>query len=202
MSYTLAEVAEKIGAKVYGDSELLVNSIATLGNAKVGQIAFLSNAKYRDQLVDTKASAVIISQECLDDCPTNALVMSNPYLGYALIAQLLDTTPKTAESVHPSAVVHSSATLGENVSIGANTVIEENAQIADNVSIGAGCFIGKEVSIGKNTSLWANATIYHRVSIGSNCLIQANTVVGSDGFGYANHQGKWLKIPQLGSLFG
>ncbi|GAA6205877.1 UDP-3-O-(3-hydroxymyristoyl)glucosamine N-acyltransferase [Thalassotalea sp. SU-HH00458] len=200
MSYTLKELADKIGASVHGDDTCLINSIATLLNAKAGQIAFLSNVKYRQQLSETKASAVIITEDCLADCHTNALVMANPYMGYALLAQLLDTTPRTANTVHPSAVVDASAIIGANVSIGANAVIESGVELAEGVSIGAGCFIGKQAKIGKQTSLWANVSIYHRVEIGENCLIQANTVIGSDGFGYANHQGNWLKIPQLGSV--
>ena len=200
MSYTLKQLADKIGATVHGNENCLIESIATLFNAKAGQIAFLSNTKYREQLSDTKASAVIITEECLDECKTNALVMTNPYMGYALLAQLLDTTPKTAENIHPSAVVDASASIGNNVSIGANAVIESDVELADGVSIGAGCFIGKQAKIGKNTSLWANVSVYHRVEIGENCLVQSNTVIGSDGFGYANHQGNWLKIPQLGSV--
>ena len=200
MSYTLKELAKKIGASVHGNENCLIESIATLLNAKAGQIAFLSNIKYRQQLSDTKASAVIITEDCLEDCQTNALVMTNPYMGYALLAQLLDTTPKTAENIHPSAVVDVTASIGNNVTIGANAIVESGVELAEGVSIGAGCFIGKQAKIGKNTSLWANVSIYHHVEIGENCLIQANTVIGSDGFGYANHQGNWLKIPQLGSV--
>jgi len=199
-TFTLAEIAKKIGAIVNGNESFEVNSLATLSNAQPGQIAFLANKKYRQQLTTTKASAVIVNADCVDDVPTNALVMDNPYLGYALTAQLLDTTPKPSSTIHPSAVVNSSVTLGTNVSIGANAVIEADANIGDNVSIGAGCFIGQNATIGNNTALWANVSIYHEVKIGSDCLIQANTVIGSDGFGYAPVKGTWLKIPQLGSV--
>ena len=72
--------------------------------------------------------------------------------------------------------------------------------LSDNVSIGAGCFIGKNATIGSHSSMWSNVSIYHEVKIGTHCLIQANTVIGSDGFGYAPAKGKWLKIPQLGSV--
>jgi UDP-3-O-[3-hydroxymyristoyl] glucosamine N-acyltransferase len=41
----------------------------------------------------------------------------------------------------------------------------------------------------------ANVTIYHEIEIGENCLIQSGTVIGSDGFGYANDRGNWVKIP-------
>jgi len=225
MSYTLAEIAEKIGAQLsffdpqsvenkvelpldlYSSSkdksltkDCLIESVATLVSAKKGQIAFLANIKYREQLVTTQASAVIVSEDCLADCTTHALVMANPYLGYALVAQLLNNTPPSASSIHPSAVVDDSVMLGNDVSIGANAVIEAGVVLADNVVIGAGCFIGKNVKIGKNTQLWSNISVYHNVIIGQYCLIQANTVIGSDGFGYAQDQDKWIKIPQLGSV--
>ncbi|NQY36310.1 MAG: UDP-3-O-(3-hydroxymyristoyl)glucosamine N-acyltransferase [Alteromonadaceae bacterium] len=208
MSYTLAEIADKIGATLIDSSQgeggkCIVSSITTLVSAETGQIAFLSNKKYRQQLSLTKASAVILAQDCLDDIPNHtfhALVMKNPYMGYAIVAQLLDNTPATAKEVHASAVIAQGVTLGENVNIGANTVIESGVVISDNVSIGAGCFIGEQARIGANTSLWSNVSIYHRVEIGQNCLVQANTVIGCDGFGYANDNGQWLKIPQLGTV--
>ncbi|WP_448549278.1 UDP-3-O-(3-hydroxymyristoyl)glucosamine N-acyltransferase [Thalassotalea fusca] len=200
MSYSLAELAEKIDGTVHGDGTIQINSLSTLINAGEGQIAFLSNSKYRQQLAETNASAVIINEDCLNECQTNAIVMKNPYLGYALVAQLLDTTPLPAYSIHPSAVIADSAIIGENVSIGANAVIDEGARIADGASIGAGCFIGRNAQIGAHTKIWANVTIYHEVELGEHCLVQANTIIGSDGFGYANHQGQWHKIPQLGSV--
>jgi UDP-3-O-[3-hydroxymyristoyl] glucosamine N-acyltransferase len=200
MSYTLKQLADKIGAEVHGNELYTIDSLATLSTANAQQIAFLANKKYNQQLGETKAGAVIISSQSLSDCKTNALVMDNPYLGYALTAQLLDTTPKPAQNIHPSAQIAEQVTLGENVAIGANAVIEQGAIIGNNVIIGAGCFIGEQTSIGEQTKLWANVSIYHRVEIGRYCLIQANTVIGSDGFGYANDQGKWLKIPQLGRV--
>jgi UDP-3-O-[3-hydroxymyristoyl] glucosamine N-acyltransferase len=200
MSYTLKQLAEKIGAEVHGDASYIIDSLATLSSAGAQQIAFLANKKYSQQLSETKAGAAIISSQNINDCNTHALVMDNPYLGYALTAQLLDTTPKPAHNIHPSAQISPDVTLGVNVAIGANAVIEKGVVISDNVIIGAGCFIGEETLIGSHTKLWANVSVYHRVKIGQNCLIQANTVIGSDGFGYANDKGKWLKIPQLGGV--
>jgi UDP-3-O-[3-hydroxymyristoyl] glucosamine N-acyltransferase len=207
MSYTLTDIAEKISAQLIHPNtdntpDTIIIGLATLASAQAGQIAFLSNSKYQQQLLTTKASAVIISPEAIESCPVSALVMDNPYMGYAILANLLDTTPATAEGIHPSASISSSVTLGVNVSIGANAVIEAGVSLADNVSIGAGCFIGQNVSIGESTKLWANNSVYHSVIIGKHCLIQANTVIGSDGFGYAPVKGqyKWHKIPQLGSV--
>lgn len=210
MTYTLAEIAEKLDAKlvvpqdldVLEVSQFKINSLATLTNASTGQIAFLANSKYQQQLSLTKASAVIVAPDAVDACQVSALVMDNPYMGYAILANLLDSTPKVACGIHKSSVIADDVSFGENVSIGANAVIESGVHLADNVSIGAGCFIGHGVKIGESTSLWANVTIYHQVEIGHHCLIQANTVIGSDGFGYAPVPGqyKWHKIPQLGSV--
>ena len=200
MKFTLAELAQKIGAKVSGDENATVSRLATLEGAGTGQIAFLANSKYRQSLAGTKASAVILASESLADCPTNALVMSNPYMGYALVAQLLDTTPQPATDIHASAVVDASAKLGANVSIGANAVISAGVSLADGVTIGAGCFIGENAVIGENSKLWANVSVYHEVSIGQDCLVQSGSVIGSDGFGYAPNNGQWLKIPQLGTV--
>ncbi|HCM46533.1 MAG TPA: UDP-3-O-(3-hydroxymyristoyl)glucosamine N-acyltransferase [Colwellia sp.] len=210
MTYTLAEIAIKLNAKLIVPVELdesiegftSISGLATLANAAAGQVAFLANSKYQQQLSSTKASAVILSQDSVEACPVNALVMDNPYMGYAILANLLDSTPKVACGIHQSAVIADNVIIGENVSIGANAVVESGAQLADNVSIGAGCFIGHGVKIGEATTLWANITIYHKVEIGHHCLIQSNTVIGSDGFGYAPVKGpyKWHKIPQLGSV--
>lgn len=208
MTYTLAEIAKHIDAKlVIVDEQKCsenskINSLATLANAQLGQVAFLANKKYVSQLSATQASAVIVSPDMMAQCAVNALVMDNPYMGYALLANLLDTTPKVSQGIHASAVIADNVELGDNVSIGANTVVESGVKLADNVSIGAGCFIGKNASIARGSRLWSNISIYHNVIIGEDCLIQANTVIGSDGFGYAPVSGqyKWHKIPQLGSV--
>jgi UDP-3-O-[3-hydroxymyristoyl] glucosamine N-acyltransferase len=210
MTYSLADIAKKLDAHLIVPPELdasevalcKINSLATLANATTGQVAFLANIKYQQQLSTTKASAVIIAPDAVDACQVSALVMDNPYMGYAILANLLDSTPKVACGIHKSAVIADDVSLGNNVSVGANAIIESGVQLADNVSIGAGCFIGQGVKIGESTSLWANITIYHNVEIGHHCLIQANTVIGSDGFGYAPIKGqyKWHKIPQLGSV--
>jgi UDP-3-O-[3-hydroxymyristoyl] glucosamine N-acyltransferase len=133
-------------------------------------------------------------------CKTNVIVVSDPYVAFAKVAQALDTTPVPAVDIADSASIASDATLGQNVSIGANAVIESGVVLGDDVIIGAGCFIGKNAKIGAGTKLWANVSIYHEVVIGEACLVQSSTVIGSDGFGYANEKGEWIKIPQVGSV--
>lgn len=201
---SLQQLADALQAKlVLADGHNatdLVSGLATLAKACDGQISFLANAKYASQLNDTQALAVILHPDALETCPCSALVLDNPYVGFAQAAQLLDTTPQAARDIHPSAVIADSASLGKAVRIGANTVIEAGAVLGDNAEIGANCFVGEGTQIGAHTKLWANVVVYHQVRIGEHCLFQSGAIIGCDGFGYANHNGQWIKIPQLGSV--
>ncbi|MXP67225.1 UDP-3-O-(3-hydroxymyristoyl)glucosamine N-acyltransferase [Pantoea sp. Aalb] len=200
LSIKLADLAEYLDAKLYGDGDITIFGIASIQSAILGQITFFANSRYREQLANVKASAVILKEVDLEFCHTAALVVKDPYLTYARIAQLLDTTPQPAQNIAPSAVIDSTVKLDKNIAIGANAVIESDVELCDNVVIGAGCFIGKKTYIGRGSRLWSNVTIYHEIKIGENCLIQSGAIIGSDGFGYVNDCGKWVKIPQLGTV--
>ncbi|WP_273859669.1 UDP-3-O-(3-hydroxymyristoyl)glucosamine N-acyltransferase [Photobacterium sp. GSS17] len=199
-AFTLAELADKLGAELRGEGSVEVHSIASMSKAGEGQITFLSDSKYRKLLADCNASAVMLREGDVEHFQGNVLIVKDPYLSYALVAQLLDSTPAAATDIAASAYVDPTAVLGKNVAIGHNAVIEAGAQIGDNVQIGAGCFIGKNARIGAGTKLWANVTIYHEVVLGEQCLVQSSTVIGADGFGYANDKGEWVKIPQVGTV--
>lgn len=199
-SIRLADLAQQLDAQVHGDGSLVITGIASMHSAEPSQITFLSNSRYQEQLATCNAGAVVLTEADLPFCKSAALVVKNPYLTYARMAQIMDTTPQPAQDIAPSAVISPLATLGENLSIGANAVIESGVILGDNVVIGAGCFIGKNTHIGAGSRLWANVSVYHEVVIGQNCLIQSGTVIGADGFGYANDRGNWIKIPQLGSV--
>ncbi|CAM3800227.1 UDP-3-O-(3-hydroxymyristoyl)glucosamine N-acyltransferase [Rouxiella silvae] len=199
-SIRLADLAQQLDAQLHGDGSLAITGIASMHSAHSEQITFLSNSRYREQLASCNAGAVVLTEADLPFCQSAALVVKNPYLTYARMAQILDTTPAPAQDIAPSAVISPEAKLGDQVSVGANAVIESGVELGDGVIIGAGCFIGKEAKIGAGTRIWANVSIYHRVEIGQNCLIQSGTVIGADGFGYANDRGNWVKIPQLGTV--
>ncbi|GGQ01321.1 UDP-3-O-(3-hydroxymyristoyl)glucosamine N-acyltransferase [Shewanella ulleungensis] len=197
---TLKELGQQLGATVKGDATLEITSVATLEDAVQGQLSFLANSKYRAQLEATQASAVLLSEKEAELYQGNALIISDPYVAFARVAQLLDTTPKQVSGIHPSAQIDPSAIIGSGAAVGANVVIGARAILGENVQIGPGCVIGEDSIIGSDSRLWANVTVYHDVHIGQHCLVQSGTVIGSDGFGYANERGNWIKIPQTGGV--
>ena len=200
MAKTLADIAAYLGAELVGDGQVEITGLATLTDATRGQLAFLANPAYRDQLGSSAASAVILHRSMLELCKTNALVLDNPYLGYAKVSSLFDTLPAACQQVHERAWVSKSAQLGQGVTVGANAVIEDHAVLEDYAVIGPGSVIGARSRVGKNTLIHANVTLYHDVVIGERCIVHSGVVLGADGFGFAPDKGQWHKIRQIGGV--
>jgi UDP-3-O-[3-hydroxymyristoyl] glucosamine N-acyltransferase len=200
LGYTLQYLADAVGGAVHGQADVQIDRVATISNARANSISFLANRSYYKFLSDTRATAIILSEQDLEKCPVSAIVVKNPYLAYAKIAAILNPAPTVAAGIHASASVAEGVTLHASVAVAANTVIETGASIAEGCSIGPGCVIGENVSIGKNTRLVASVTLCHDVKIGGNVILHPGVVIGADGFGIANDQGVWTKVPQLGSV--
>jgi UDP-3-O-[3-hydroxymyristoyl] glucosamine N-acyltransferase len=198
--FTIGEIARHLNADFVGDQHFVVSGIADLNQAKPDQISFLSNPKFKSSLADSKAGALLLSPELESLWSKAAILVNNPYVAYAKVAQLFDSTPNYECEISSHAVVADSAQIGKNVAIAASVVIGENAIIEDGVQIGPGTVIGEGSHIKKLTKLWANVTVYHDIEIGEHCIIHSGTVIGSDGFGYANEAGQWIKIPQVGRV--
>lgn len=200
MAYTLAELGERLDARVVGDGATVIDGVCTLQQGRDGCLSFLANSQYRKYLVNTQASAVILSESDLQDCPVAALVSGNPYVTYARAATLLSAQAPPAPGVHPTSVVDSTADIDTSASVGPLCVIEAGASIGADCIIGPGSIIGKQVRIGEGTRLVANVTLCELVRMGARCIIHPGVVIGSDGFGIANDKGRWIKVPQLGSV--
>ena len=199
-SSSLRELSSLVGASFHGDPDYTITGIATLELAQKSDLSFFSNRKYHQYLANTQAGVVILHPDDVSQCPAHAIIIDDPYLAYAKIAAFLTENPGQHSSIAPSAIIAEDVKLGNNVSIGAGVVIGEGAQIGHQVTIQAACVIGEQVTIEDNSFLYPNVNIYPGVSIGHNAIIHSGAVLGSDGFGIANDNGQWIKVPQLGSL--
>ena len=202
---SLAQLAEKLDlelklAENSDPSKIFIESCAPLNLANSSQLSFLSNPKYEKHLSSSKAGVLIISPQLANNCQVNALISEDPYLSFAKAAYLFSNVSPIASGLANSSTIDASAELDKTSHIGPNATISARAKIGKGVRIGANVFVGEGVVIGDNTIIYPNATIYHGVSLGEDVIIHAGVVLGSDGFGLANDNGKWLKIPQLGSV--
>lgn len=198
VALSLADIAAQLGGVVLGDAQILICQVATLASASEGEIAFLSNLKYKAQLLTTRASAVIVAPDFADTVSLPRIVTNNPYAFYARLAALLNPGHSIVPGVHRSASCASempvTAFVGANVSIGSGVVLGEN------VVIHAGCVLGDGVKLGAASVLYPNVSIYAGCEVGCGVIVHAGAVIGADGFGFAPDNGHWVKIPQIGRV--
>ena len=196
----LAEIAAKLGGVVEGNADTLITGIATLDQAKRGDLSFLSHPKYKAQLRETTASAVIISSALGDLTVIPRILCEDPYLYLARAVDLLYPETEGTPGIHPSAVVSESATVAPTASIGPHCLVAAGAIIGDRTQLGACCNVGEETIIGKDSRLHPQVVLYSGVKIGARARIHSGAVIGSDGFGMARSAEGWRKIPQIGGV--
>ena len=197
---TSGDLVKKLGGELIGDSNILINSVASLESAHKNSISFFNNPRYSDLLRTTKAAVVIVNRESLSFRSGVSIVIDNPYLYFAKVSQLLNPSKSLKKEVHKSAIIHPSCKLGLDIYIGPNVVIDENVSIDDGVVIHAGSMIEADSVIGKASVIHPHVVIKANTIIGKNCTLYAGCVIGSDGFGYAKDDNKWIAIPQTGRV--
>ena len=206
MGTRLGELVERFGGQLAGDPNIEVSGIAPLANAGVSHISFLSNSKLRAQAAQSGAAALILS--AADDDTVSAtypgarIVTNNPYAYFARAAQYFASLDAFLPSpgIDPSASVAEGAVVHASAHVGPRAVVESGARIGEGAIIGAGCFVGRDAVIGEATELMANATFHARCTIGARGIIHSGAVIGTDGFGFANEGGVYIKIPQTGRV--
>lgn len=200
MSMTLGELAVRFGCTLKGDPGIRVSHVATLENADAGAVTFLVNPKYRRHLAQTRAGAVVLDPKLAAAAPGAALLSKNPYATYARIAAVLHPQRAVVPGVHPAASVDPSARIDSSAGIGANAVIEADVVVGAGALIGPGCVLLRGAVVGADTRLVANVTLCEGVQVAERCVLHPGVVIGADGFGLAPDQGRWLKVPQIGSV--
>jgi UDP-3-O-[3-hydroxymyristoyl] glucosamine N-acyltransferase len=193
----LDQIAKKLGARLEnGSPDLEITGVAGIKEAGPGQLTFVANPKYAGAARTTKASAVIVSDEF--PAISAALLRSkNPYLTFARAIELFyQPTPYAAE-VHPTAVVHATAKIGEGAHIGPYVVIDQDVSIGRNAVLLAHVVIYRGAVIGDDFFAHAHAVVREGCQLGDRVLLQNGVVIGADGFGFAKDDSShWYKIAQ------
>lgn len=198
--YSLDDIVKTLGGFVMGDGATLISRVASISNAKAGDISFINDTKYEKALALTNASACIIKEKYSNLTALPKIIVDDPYVYFAKVSGLLNPPASIKLGIAASAVIDASAKIPASCSVGALVVIGENVVLGENVVIASGCIIENDVTIASHTRLEPNVTIKHHCEIGEHCHVFSGAVIGSDGFGYAEEAGRWLKIPQVGRV--
>lgn len=197
---TLAHLAAEFGLALHGPADQLIEGVGTLESATPAQLSFLANPKYRSQLAQTRAGAVVAAADAVADAPCAVLVSRNPYADFARIAARFEPRPSQPAGVHASAVVAADAAIAANAHIGPFVSIGARSRVEAGARIGPHCVIGEDCVVGPDCELVARVTLVTRVRLGARVLVHPGAVLGADGFGLAMDRGHWLKVPQLGGV--
>jgi UDP-3-O-[3-hydroxymyristoyl] glucosamine N-acyltransferase len=200
MMLTIATIVEQLGGELSGDGNTLIKRVGSLGLAETGAISFFMDTKYSNALAQTQASAIVMRSEHANLTPLPKIISDNPYAYFAKVSALLNPVIKTQAGVHQTAQIGIDVEIHPQASVGAHVVIGDRVKLDDSVTVSAGCVIEQDVTIGKGTTLEPNVTVKYGSKIGQFCHLYAGCVIGNDGFGYAEENGRWVKIPQVGRV--
>ncbi len=197
MRMTLSEIARMLGGAVIGRDDIIINNIASIEDAREGDITFIVDKKYAKKLKTTQASAIIVSPQTAAE-GKNLVVVADPYAAFGKLLALFYPWEHGQQGISPDAYIEEGAIVSPEANISPKAFISRGAKIERGAFIYPGVYIGRNVSIGENSVIYANVTIYHSCIIGKRVVLHSGVIVGADGFGFADPGKSNIKIPQVG----
>jgi len=194
----LKEINELVGGELLGDGEIEIHGVSGIKEAREGEITFVANTRYLSRINRTRASAIIIWKG-IQYNGKPMIQVDNPYLAWAKVVEAFSTKrKKKGKGIHPTAIIGENVEIGKDAWIQAYTFIGDNVQIGDEVVISPFVYIGDDSKIGAQTYIYPSVAIREDVTIGERVIIHSGTVIGSDGFGFAQVSDRRHKVPQIG----
>ncbi|HEX9761181.1 MAG TPA: UDP-3-O-(3-hydroxymyristoyl)glucosamine N-acyltransferase [Candidatus Acidoferrales bacterium] len=196
---TAAQIAEAIGAQIEGNAEHVVSGLRAPESAAAGDLIYVESEKHAERARQSAAMCVIAPPRVSLPGKT-VLHTPQPKLAFARAAALVLPEPARIHEIHTTAVVAPGVRLGPRVSIGAHAVVEEGVEIGAETVIDGGCVVGRGCCLGENCRLHPRVVLYPGAKLGDRVEVHAGAVIGSDGFGYVQGEGRHWKFPQVGGV--
>ncbi len=198
MQTTARALAQKIGAQVEGDADVLITGVSSVEFAQPGDVVFAESPRYLRVAERCPASAVIVWRDA-PAIPKTLLRVDSPREAFLQALELFAPAPQYPEGIDLNAVISPDADLGDDVAIGAGCVIEAGAKIGRGTVLYPLCYIGRDVQVGEECVLYPNVTVMHNVKLGNRVVVHSGTVIGADGFGFVTVNGIHRKVPHIGT---
>lgn len=207
----LHDICAALGGVLHGDGALSITRLASLEAAGPQTLSFVAQARYASQIATTQAGALVVPPALVPVAAARGACIEtpDPYLYFARLTQWWRAQRDAAETVsvadgqpqiHPTACVDVSVQLGAGVSVGPYAVLEAGVQVGAGAQIGAHTVLERHARVGAHSRLAPRVTLGRDCVVGERCILHSGVVVGADGFGFASHQGQWVKIEQLGAV--
>lgn len=202
MEITVKEIAEFVGGELFGEEKVVIKNLAKIEEAKQGDLTFLYLPAYQKYFSGTKASAILVKQnfaKVRDDIIY--IEVHDPNKAFFKIINEFFIPEFKLEGIDPTALIHPTAKVGNNISLGRNVVISAGCSIGDNVKIFHNSVLLEDVHVGNDCIIFPNVSIREKCKVGSRVIIHSGTVIGADGFGFdPDENGVFHKIYQIGNV--
>ncbi len=194
--------------EVISGGSIEVRAIAGTEDCKPGDMVFVTDAKKVKEIIARKPAAIVMgatdAAKLEPQSDTAVIASENAGVSYALMRQKYsdrDYTEDGFERVHPTAVIHASVKIPDDVRIGPYTVIERGAVIGKGCILQSHVVVEFEAFIGEGTVIQHHSIVGFQCVVGKNCLILPHSVIGSEGFGYSQDENfHHYRIPQTGNV--
>jgi UDP-3-O-[3-hydroxymyristoyl] glucosamine N-acyltransferase len=197
---TLQDIADLLSAKVEGDASLRIEGLNSLDQAQKNELSFFSDERFRQNLLETKAGALLVPFG-IDAGKRNLIRVNDVVDAFDMLVRKLLPGPREVKAgVHPTAVVHESVKVPSSASVGAYCVLEEGVQIEEGVILHSHVVLDKNVHIGRDTVIWPFVLMREYCRLGKRCVVHAGVQIGFDGFGFDKRDNVWKKNPQRGNV--
>ena len=196
---TLAQIHEVVGGTIHGDSQTQISGLTTLGEADPNALSFIANDKMSKAAAALRVAALLVHRH-LADLAVPQIVVDNPMLAFARVAQTFFVRPQAPRGIAEHVMQGADVRIGTDPSIWPFVTLGDRVMIGDRVTLYPGVFVGSDSRIGDDSVLYPNVVVREGCSLGARVIVHSGTVIGADGFGYVQHQGRHHKIPQLGGV--
>jgi UDP-3-O-[3-hydroxymyristoyl] glucosamine N-acyltransferase len=200
----IAIISQVVVGEMVGRCDRKYTNVAELAEATEYSICFYENEKYITDFQNSKAGLILVPKS-IDITPATDQVfykVEKPYLSFmTLVSYWLSIDGKAEKkSISPQASISPTARISDDVHISPFAVICDDVSIGEGSFIGAHCVIMSGAQIGKSCKIYPHVTIYSDCKVGDSCIVHAGAVIGADGFGFINHDGIQIKVPQIGNV--
>jgi UDP-3-O-[3-hydroxymyristoyl] glucosamine N-acyltransferase len=203
---TVEQLAALVRGRLVGDGSVAISSARPVGEAGPGDITFIESERFAKLLRGTPASAAIVGPHFTvgpQDVGKDLAVIEvdDPMAAFLAVRSHLNGGQKPRwTGIHPQAWVAPTARLGQDVAVYPFAYVGDDAVIGDGTTLHPGAVIGAGSSLGRECTIHPNAVLYPNVVLGDRVEVHAGTVLGGDGFGYRQTDGRHVKIPHSGRL--
>ncbi|OJW05828.1 MAG: UDP-3-O-(3-hydroxymyristoyl)glucosamine N-acyltransferase [Planctomycetales bacterium 71-10] len=206
MVATVEQLAALVSGRLVGDGNVAIRSARPVNEAGPGDITFIENERYAKLLRTSPASAAIVGPHFRMKRPPvkddlAVIEVDDPIAAFIAVRNhLAGGTKARWTGVHPQAWVAPTAKLGRDVAVYPFAYVGDEAEVGDGTTIHPGAVIGDRAKVGRDCVIHPNVVLYPGVVLEDRVEVHSGTVLGADGFGYRQVDGRHVKVPHTGRL--